>query len=194
VLPSGVAVTRAPFARITLDGTSNVSSPLMDPKSRGKQPASRSNGNSSKENRIVVPSRTSKYISKPTRQTPQQLLKANMESNEMKEVHSRAYGWALDTLNILFNLQKGQSRYVGQGRKPHMTDQHLFAISHGLMGWLTVMQLNGEPEKKNIDMINSTKSLLNNSNKSQACPELLWEKIKVKNTGYLNLSKNQMIE
>jgi hypothetical protein len=94
------AVTRALLSAITLDGTSNVSSPLTDPMSRGKGSSSRSNSNnSSKENRITVPSKTSKYISKTTRQTPQQVLKANMEINEMKEVRSQAYGWALDALN-----------------------------------------------------------------------------------------------
>ena len=88
VSESRAAATRAPFTAITLDGTSNVSSPLMDPKSRGKGSSSKSNSNSSKENRITVPSKTSKYISKTTRRTPQQVLKANMEINEMKEVRS----------------------------------------------------------------------------------------------------------
>jgi hypothetical protein len=47
-----------------------------------------------------------------------------------------------------------------------MTDKHLDTISNGIMGWLSIMQLNGEPEKKNTDMINITKNLLNNSNES----------------------------
>ncbi len=75
-----------------------------------------------------------------------------------------------------------------------MTDQHLDAISNGIMGWLTITQLNGKPEKKTIDMINITKNLLNNSNESRACPKWLWERLKVKNAGYLNLSKEQMVE
>jgi hypothetical protein len=221
VSESRAAATRAPFTAITLDGTSNVSSPLMDPKSRGKGSSSKSNSNSSKENMITVPSKTSKYISKTTRRTPQQVLKANMEINEMKEVRSRAYGWALDALNepsnqhsaediareatsrfgitVLANTlraqkRKGQSGYIGQGRKPQMSDEHLDAISNGVMGWLTITQLNGEPEKKNIDMINILKDVLNNSNESKACPKWLWEKLKVKNAGHLNLSKEQMIE
>jgi hypothetical protein len=96
VLQSGAAATRAPFAAITLDGTSNVLSLLTDPKCRGKGSTSRSSGDSSKENKITVPSKTSKYISKTTRRTPQQVPKANMEITEMKEMK------ALD-LKLLFD-------------------------------------------------------------------------------------------
>jgi hypothetical protein len=43
-------------------------------------------------------------------------------------------------------------------------------------------------------MINILNDVLNNSNKSKACPKWLWEKLKGKNAGFLNLSKAQMIE
>jgi hypothetical protein len=55
-----------------------------------------------------VPQRQEKYISKATRRTPQQVLKANMEINKMKEVHSQAYGWALDALNDPSNQRSAE--------------------------------------------------------------------------------------
>ncbi len=48
------------------------------------------------------------------------------------------------------------------------------------MGWLIITQLYGEPEKKNIDMINILKDVLNSSNKSKACPKWIWKKLKGK--------------
>jgi hypothetical protein len=57
---------------------------------------------------ITEPLKASKYILMTTRQTPQQILKANMEINEVKEVRLRAHGWALDALNEPGNQHRAE--------------------------------------------------------------------------------------
>ncbi len=100
---SRAAATRAPFTTITLDGTSNVSSPLTDSKSRRK-------GSSSSQ--TVTAARRTESQCPPTRLTPQHVLKANMEINEMKEVHLRVYGWALDALvSIVLKTLQGRQHH-----------------------------------------------------------------------------------
>jgi hypothetical protein len=37
---------------------------------------------------------------------------------------------------------------VGQGRKMAISDDDMKAISDGVTGWITIGQLNGDPEKK----------------------------------------------
>jgi hypothetical protein len=48
--------------------------------------------------------------------------------------------------------RKGSSGYIGPGRKPCIADGDMDLISDGIIMWLTISMMNGEPEKKNSNM------------------------------------------
>ncbi len=116
-----------------------------------------------------------KSISADTRRTPHQVLKAQQERNKLTELRREAHQWALEQLvnptntasaeaiardvsqnaniQVLGNTiqkmrQNGSSGYVGQGRKMAVSDKDMKVLSDGVMGWITIGQLNGDPEKK----------------------------------------------
>jgi hypothetical protein len=168
-----------------------------------------------------VPTQKEKMISADTRRTPHQVLKAQKERNRLVDLRKEAHEWALDRLldvdntqtaeavareaSEKFNIQvlgntirkmrrTGSNGYVGQGRKAALSEDHLKAISDGIMGWVTIGQMNGDPEKKNSDMVNIVAELLKDSAASEACPKWLWCKIKARNAAFFDLSKEQMVE
>jgi hypothetical protein len=168
-----------------------------------------------------VPTQKEKMISADTRRTPHQVLKAQKERNRLVDLRKEAHEWALDRLldvdntqtakavvreaSEKFNIQvlgntilkmrrTGSNDYVGQGRKAALSEDHLKAISDGIMGWVTIGQMNGDPEKKNSDMVNIVAELLKGSAASEACPKWLWCKIKACNAAFFDPSKEQMVE
>jgi hypothetical protein len=176
---------------------------------------------SRKSNLQKAPTQKEKMISADTRQTPHQVLKAQQESNRLVDLRKEAHQWALDQLldvdnthsaeavakeaSEKFNIQvlgntickmrqTGSKGYVGQGRKAALSEEHLKVISNGIMGWVTIGQMNGDPEKKNSDMVNIVSELLKDSAASEACPKWLWSKIKARNAAFFDLSKEQMVE
>jgi hypothetical protein len=51
-----------------------------------------------------------------------------------------------------------------------------------------------ETPRKKSDMINILAELLKDSEKSDACPNWMWSKIKAQNSTIFGLSKEQMVE
>jgi hypothetical protein len=176
---------------------------------------------SRKSNLQKVPTQKEKMISADTRPMPHQVLKAQQERIRLVDLRKEAHQWALDQLldvdithsaeavakeaSEKFNIQvlgntirkmrqTGSKGYVGQGRKAALSEEHLKAISNGIMGWVTIGQMNGDPEKKNSDMVNIVSELLKDSAASEACPKWLWSKIKARKAAFFNLSKEQMVE
>jgi len=75
-----------------------------------------------------------------------------------------------------------------------MSEEDLNAISQGIIGWISICQINGDPEKGNKDMEIILGELLKNSNQSKADPKWLWTKVKRKIGSYLTLSNESMQE
>jgi hypothetical protein len=73
--------------------------------------------------------------------------------------------------------RKGSSGYIGPGRKPFIADSDMDIISDGIIMWLTISMMNGEPEKKNSNLEATLAELLRNSKHQNASPNWLWEKI-----------------
>ena len=206
VLPRAVELTSS-------STSSSITAPLSS--SSNKENVSR------KSNVQKVPTQKEKMISADTRRTPHQVLKAQKERNRLVDLRKEAHEWALGRLldvdstqtaeavareaSEKFNIQvlgntickmrrTGSNGYVGQGRKAALSEDHLKAISDGIMGWVTIGQMNGDPEKKNSDMVNIVAELLKDSAASEACPKWLWSKIKARNAAFFDLSKEQMVE
>ena len=168
----------------------------------------------------VAPIR-SKSLAASSRRTPNQVLKAQEERNRIEEVRKVAYEWALRKINdeentesaeqvareasLRFNVQvlgntlrtmrrKGSSGYIGPGRKPCIADGDMDLISDGIIMWLTISMMNGEPEKKNSNMEATLAQLLRNSKHHDASPKWLWEKLKRKNAAFIMLSNEERVE
>jgi hypothetical protein len=217
VLPRAVELTSSSNA------SSSITAPLSSSSNIGGGTTSTTNKEnvSRKSNVQKVLTQKEKMISADTRRTPHQVLKAQKERNRLVDLRKEAHEWALDRLldvdntqtakavvreaSEKFNIQvlgntilkmrrTGSNDYVGQGRKAALSEDHLKAISDGIMGWVTIGQMNGDPEKKNSDMVNIVAELLKGSAASEACPKWLWCKIKACNAAFFDPSKEQMVE
>ena len=207
-------VTPALPAEISLLGSSNASSTITGPnfsvESRGeRRPFCSISGDVNK-----IPTKRVKSLASNSRRTPGQVLKAHIEQEKLEEVRRVAHEWALQQLSqeigknaeeiarqatakfkiqVLGNtLRKmrtwGSTSYIGQGKRPAMSEEDLNAICQGIIGWISICQINGDPEKGNKDMEIILGEVLKNSNQSKADPKWLWTKVKRKIGSYLTLS------
>jgi hypothetical protein len=209
VLPRAVELAGSSIA------SSSITTPLsFSSISGGGATSTRNKENVSRKSNVQkVQTQKEKMIPADKRQTPHQVRLVDLR----KEVHMWALDRLLDVDNIQsaeavareasekFNIQvlgntickmrqAGSKGYVGQGRKAALSEEHLKAISDGIMGWVTIDQMDGDPEKKNSDMVNIVAELLKDSAASEACPKWLWSKIKARNAAFFDLSKEQMVE
>ena len=68
-----------------------------------------------------------------------------------------------------------------------MSKEDLNPISQRIIGWISIFQINGDPEKGNKDMEIVVGEVLRNSNQSKADPKWLCKKVKRK-IGLLNIA------